>query len=143
MHPPQQKQVFGPNWQINNGGHGSSCKVYTRKRWSQKKSLVDQPPLTKEPTMNLLKNQTQQHPYPLNHDYSAIPEKNYVAEQESSLHQGTQEPDGLLHQEASEVWNRAKMLGVTEEEGAHSVIPRLKDMESRDKKEAERLENRS
>lgn len=94
--------------------------------------------------MNLFKPQTQQDPHPLNHDQSATREKNYVIEQESSLHQGTQEPDELLHyQEALEVWNRAKMLGVTEEEGMHSVIPKLKDMESRNKKEADRLGNSS
>lgn len=118
--------------------------MYTRKRWFQKKSAMGQPSLSKESTVHPLKSQPQQDPHPLNHDQPATPKENYVTEQQSSTHQGTQEPEDLSnYQEALEVWNRAKMLGVTEEEGMHSVIPKLKDMESRNKKEADRLGNSS
>lgn len=140
--PPQQKQVLGPNWQIYNGEQGSSCKVYTRKRWFQKKSAMGQPSLSKESTVHPLKSQPQQDPHPLNHDQPATPKENYVTEQQSSTHQGTQEPEDLSnYQEALEVWNRAKMLGITAQEGMQSVIPRLKDMDRRDKQEAVRLGN--
>lgn len=142
--PPQHKQISGPIWQMNNGGHGSNCKVYTRKRWFQKKNVMGQPSIAKETTMHSINSQSQLDPHPLNHDQNVIPKRNYDTEQQSSSHQGTQELEDLSSfQEAVEVWNRAKVLGVIAIEDMQLAIPRLKDMDRRDKQEADRLGNSS
>ena len=78
----------------------------------------------------------------MSHNYSTTQEANYSTTQEAALNEDIQETDELLHfQEASDIQNQAKKLGVIEGDHLHPVIDRLKEMEDRDKKEAERLGN--
>ena len=91
-----------------------------------------------------LQREVQRETAAMSHNYSTTQEANYSTAQEAVLNEGIQETDELLHyQEASDIWNRTKKLGVTEGEHLHPVIDRLKEMEDRDKKEVERLGNSS
>lgn len=109
--PPQHKHPFGPNLQNNIGGYGSSCMVYTRKRWFQKKTAAGQPSSTKATPMRLDKSQTQhlqrevqRETAAMSHNYSTTQEANYSTTQEAALNEDIQETDELLHfQEASDI----------------------------------------
>ena len=64
--------------------------------------------------------------------------------EKASLNGDTEETTELLNsQEASDNWNRATKLGATGGDDLHPIIAKLKEMEDRDKKEAERLGNNS
>ena len=53
------------------------------------------------------------------------------------------DPEGSLEtqhlQQASNIWNMAQHLGVTRGDDHHLIIEKIKEMEERDLKEAERL----
>ena len=75
----------------------------------------------------------------LQEEHATSNQKESTAEK-ALLNEGTDKILELLNaQEAVDIWNRATKLGTTGGDVSYPVIAKLKEMEVRDKKEAERL----
>ncbi|KAH1241717.1 hypothetical protein GmHk_07G019230 [Glycine max] len=137
--PLKQNQITGPLLHNNKGEYDTSCKVYSRKKWHQKKGVVGQPvPITASP-IRLDTSQTQHSQGTLQEEHATSNQKESTAEK-ALLNEGTDKILELLNaQEAVDIWNRATKLGTTGGDVSYPVIAKLKEMEVRDKKEAERL----
>lgn len=137
--PTQAIQHSGFSPKNSKGGLQRTCKVYLRQRWYKKKQHMGQihpDALTEKGTTSLhsqhLHNTIQKGiAFNTNYDLSTRPAPQ------------VDDPEGSLEtqhlQQASNIWNMAQHLGVTRGDDHHLIIEKIKEMEERDLKEAERL----
>ena len=136
--PTKNTHMLGFPSQNNNGAADSTCKVYSRQRWFKKKHNSGPiPPSTEvERGSNSLNTHQSQGLMQLEGNYKITCDGiNRPATQEEAT-EGNQETQQI--QEATNIWKMATCLGITGGDGQQSIINKLKEMEVRDKNEAER-----
>ena len=130
--PPQELQPLGLSPKNSKGDTESACKVYSRQRWSKKKidmghtspKIMTQLGMSKSHGQHL-QNEIQQ---------GSVDIVSAVQGEDTDVFSETQ-----CFQQATNIWSMAKHLGATGGEDQHLVIQKIKEMEERDKREAERL----
>lgn len=121
-------------------------QVYSRKRWSKRKSISGRAPgiplpleldsisntpnVVQVPSDNIIKCGTIHHTKIANTEDSSIQSECAVAEPH------------LLNQEAADIWEMVKSLGVTTGSSQTEPINKIVEMENRDRKEAQSLGSR-